>query len=238
MYPKRSSLTNVQICQFCYNNIKTTMNGLCPACRRPYDDKPHSFKNVTQEELLQFEKNKLAQQKKRAAAKQKEAQKREADNLSRKHLAGLRVRQKNLVYVTGMRPKIQGDRVAELLRANDYFGQYGEIIKVVVSKSKDAAHTPNQPVGIYVTFARKEDAAACIEAINARAETGDGKIRYGFPLSTYWQRLTAALLEHNTGQRNTARHTYAARHATIATACSYTNLASLPKASRDRIFRT
>ena len=29
----------LQICQFCYNNIKTTMNGLCPACRRPYDDK-------------------------------------------------------------------------------------------------------------------------------------------------------------------------------------------------------
>jgi CCR4-NOT transcription complex subunit 4 len=154
------------------------MNGLCPACRRPYDDKPFSFKNVTQEELLQHEKNKAAQQKKRAAVKQKEAQKREADNLSRKHLAGLRVRQRNLVYVTGMRPKIQGDRVAELLRGKEYFGQYGDIIKVVVSKSKDAALMPNQPVGIYVTFSRKEDAAACIEAINEAAQSGDGKIRY------------------------------------------------------------
>jgi CCR4-NOT transcription complex subunit 4 len=153
------------------------MNGLCPACRRPYDDKPFFFKNITQEELLQHEKNKAVQQKKKAAAKQKEAQKREADNWSRKHLAGLRVRQRNLVYVTGMRPKIQGDRVAELLRGKDYFGQYGDIIKVVVSKSKDAAQMPNQPVGIYVTFARKEDAAACIEAINAAAQSGDGKIR-------------------------------------------------------------
>jgi CCR4-NOT transcription complex subunit 4 len=153
------------------------MNGLCPACRRPYDDKPFHFKIVSQEEILLHSQNKAAQQKKKAAAKQKEAQKREADNLSRKHLAGLRVRQKNLVYVTGMKPKIQGDRVAELLRGRDYFGQYGEIIKVVVSKSKDAALDPNAPVGIYVTFARKEDAAACIEAINVSAELGDGKIR-------------------------------------------------------------
>ena len=154
------------------------MNGLCPACRRPYDDKPYSFKNVTQEELLQHEKNKAAQQKKRAAAKQKEAQKREADNLSRKHLAGLRVRQRNLVYVTGLRPKPQqSDRLGELLRGEKFFGQYGDIIKVVVSKSKDVGHLANQPVGVYVTFARKEDAAACIEAINSDWQTGDGKIR-------------------------------------------------------------
>jgi CCR4-NOT transcription complex subunit 4 len=153
------------------------MNGLCPACRRPYDEKPHSFRQVTQEELLQHEKTKAAQLKKRAAAKQKEAQRREADNLSRKHLSGLRVRQRNLVYVTGMKPKINGDRVVELLREDKWFGQYGDIIKIVVSKSKDQAHLPNQPVGIYVTFATKEAAAACIEAINGSGQGGDGKIR-------------------------------------------------------------
>ena len=152
------------------------MNGLCPACRRPYDDKPFQFKNVTPEELQLHNQNKAAQLKKKAAAKQKEQQKREAAELSRKHLSGLRVRQRNLVYVTGMRPKIQGDRVAELLRSKEYFGQYGEIIKVVVSKSKENTHVSNQPVGIYVTFARQEDAVTCIEAINS--PTGDGKIRY------------------------------------------------------------
>lgn len=41
-----------QICQFCYNNIKTTMNGLCPACRRPYDDSTIEFKNITPEECV------------------------------------------------------------------------------------------------------------------------------------------------------------------------------------------
>ena len=63
--------------------------------------------------MLQHRQSIAQQAKKKAAAKQKEAQKREADNLSRKHLAGLRVRQKNLVYVTGMKPKTQGDRLIE-----------------------------------------------------------------------------------------------------------------------------
>lgn len=39
-----------QICQFCYNNIKTTMNGLCPACRRPYDEKSIEWKVISPEE--------------------------------------------------------------------------------------------------------------------------------------------------------------------------------------------
>ena len=40
----------LQICQFCFNNIRSNMNGLCPACRRPYDDKTIQWKVVTQEE--------------------------------------------------------------------------------------------------------------------------------------------------------------------------------------------
>jgi hypothetical protein len=41
-----------QICQFCYNNIKTNMNGLCPACRRVYDDSTIEFKTITPEECV------------------------------------------------------------------------------------------------------------------------------------------------------------------------------------------
>jgi len=39
-----------QVCQFCYNNIKNQMNGLCPACRRPYDEKSIEWKIVSPEE--------------------------------------------------------------------------------------------------------------------------------------------------------------------------------------------
>jgi hypothetical protein len=38
---------------------------------------------------------------------------------SRKHLAGTQVRQKHVVHVTGMQPKITGDRFAELLRGHE-----------------------------------------------------------------------------------------------------------------------
>jgi CCR4-NOT transcription complex subunit 4 len=123
-------------------------------------------------------KHNLAQQaKKKAAAKQKEAQKREADHLSRKHLAGLRVRQKNLVYVTGLKPKTTGEKLVEGLRGKDYFGQYGDIVKIVVSKSKDSAHSPNQPVAIYITYVRKEDAAACIESVDGFKQQDGSKLR-------------------------------------------------------------
>ncbi|KAI9691020.1 MAG: transcriptional repressor general negative regulator of transcription subunit 4 [Bathelium mastoideum] len=160
-----------QICQFCFNNIKTTMNGLCPACRRPYDDKTIEWKAVSPEEVANYKADAANKAKKNAAAKQKEAQKREADSLSRKHLAGLRVVQKNLVYVTGLRPSTREDLLLQALRGDDYFGQYGKIIKIVVSKPKGNAQG-QESVGVYVTFARKEDAEACIAAVDGIANNG------------------------------------------------------------------
>lgn len=45
-------VTTLQICQFCFHNIKTNMNGTCPACRRPYDEKSIQYKAVTAEEFV------------------------------------------------------------------------------------------------------------------------------------------------------------------------------------------
>lgn len=140
------------------------MNGLCPACRRPYNDEDIEYKLITPEETAAHKARQAQKQKKTQAALQKEKQKAEADNLSRKHLAGLRVVQKNLVYVTGLNPTNQEDQLLQTLRGEDYFGQYGKIIKIVVSKAKDLSH-PNS-VGVYVTFERKEDAQKCINAVD------------------------------------------------------------------------
>ncbi|KAK8190052.1 hypothetical protein HDK77DRAFT_375294 [Phyllosticta capitalensis] len=172
-----------QICQFCYNNIKTTMNGLCPACRRPYDDKSIEWKVISPEEMANYKADLAQQAKKKAAQRQKEAQKREADSLSRKHLAGLRVVQKNLVYVTGLNPSSREDKLLEVLRGDQYFGQYGKIVKIVVSKAKDTSH-PQQNVGVYVTFARKEDAAACIAAVDG-SMNGDRVLRAQYGTTKY-----------------------------------------------------
>ncbi|KAL9026001.1 MAG: hypothetical protein Q9196_005264 [Gyalolechia fulgens] len=157
-----------QVCQFCYNNIKNNMNGLCPACRRQYDDKNLEWKVVSPEE----QKADIAlQARKKAMARQKESERKQVESLNRKHLAGLRVVQKNLVYVVGLNPKSKEEDLLKTLRGDQYFGQYGQIVKIVVSKAKENA-SGNSSIGVYVTFARKQDAASCIAAVDG-SQNGD-----------------------------------------------------------------
>ncbi|KAE8453180.1 hypothetical protein EG329_011247 [Mollisiaceae sp. DMI_Dod_QoI] len=166
-----------QICQFCFNNIRQNLNGLCPACRRPYDDKTIEWKVVTPEEIARFKAETQKKAKKNQEQRQKEAQKREVENLNRKHLSGLRVLQKNLVYVVGLSPGIPEQEILSTLRGDRYFGQYGKIVKIVVSNKKTNETGPNgQSLGVYVTFARNEDAARCIAAVNG-SQNGDRVLR-------------------------------------------------------------
>jgi CCR4-NOT transcription complex subunit 4 len=170
----------MQICQFCYNNVKNNMNGLCPACRRPYNDKDIEYKVITPEETAIHRARQIQKQKKNLQAQLKEKAKAEADSLSRKHLAGLRVVQKNLVYVTGLSPKLQEEELLHTLRGDTYFGQYGKIIKIVVSKARDRLDS----VGVYVTYERKDDAASCIAAVDG-SPNGDRTLRAQFGTTKY-----------------------------------------------------
>jgi CCR4-NOT transcription complex subunit 4 len=127
--------------------------------------------------IAQFKANIQKNAKKKAEQRQKEAQKREVESLNRKHLSGLRVVQKNLVYVVGLSPGIREEEILQTLRGDKYFGQYGKIIKIVVSKAKQGEATQSgQSLGVYVTFARKEDAARCIAAVNG-SQNGDRVLR-------------------------------------------------------------
>ncbi|KAI0541958.1 hypothetical protein GGR58DRAFT_497594 [Xylaria digitata] len=161
-----------QICQFCFNNLKNNLNGLCPACRRPYDDKDVKWKVVTREEEAEFRANIQKNQKKRASEqRQKEVQKREAERENRKNLQGVRVVQKNLVYVTGLTPTVREDELLKTLRKQEFFGQYGNIQKISISNRK-SSDGQQQSLGIYVTFEKKEDADKCISAVNG-SQNGD-----------------------------------------------------------------
>ncbi|KAL3962738.1 hypothetical protein ACCO45_004261 [Purpureocillium lilacinum] len=169
-----------KVCQFCFNNIRNNMNGLCPACRRPYDEKTIQYKIVSPEEAADFARNIQKNQKKRAQEqKQKEAQKREVEKESRKNLIGVRVVQKNLVYVTGVAPGGREDELLKTLRRPEYFGQYGVIQKISISnrKSPDGQH---HSLGVYVTFEKNEDASRCIQAVHGSVN-GDRvlKAQYG-----------------------------------------------------------
>jgi CCR4-NOT transcription complex subunit 4 len=156
------------------------MNGLCPACRRPYNDKDIEYKVITPEETAIHRARQVQKQKKNLQAQLKEKQKAEADSLSRKHLAGLRVVQKNLVYVTGLSPKLQEEELLHTLRGDTYFGQYGKIIKIVVSKARDRLDS----VGVYVTYEKKDDAASCIAAVDG-SPNGDRTLRAQFGTTKY-----------------------------------------------------
>ncbi|UKZ59840.1 uncharacterized protein TrAtP1_001131 [Trichoderma atroviride] len=169
-----------QVCQFCFNNIKNNMNGLCPACRRPYDEKTIQWKVVTTEEVAEFRANIQKNQRKRVQEqRQKEAQKREAEKENRKNLIGVRVVQKNLVYITGLAPTVREDELLKTLRKPEFFGQYGAIQKISISnrKSSDGQH---HSLGIYVTFEKPEEATRCIQAVHG-SQNGDRilKAQYG-----------------------------------------------------------
>ena len=121
---------------------------------------------------------------KAAAAKKKEAEKREIEASSRKNLAGVRVVQKNLVYVIGLNPTIRDEnQLLQTLRGKDYFGQYGDIEKIVVSKAKPGGN-PHQGIGVYVTFSRKADAATCITSVDGSVN-GDRVLRAQYGTTKY-----------------------------------------------------
>ncbi|KAJ5219490.1 uncharacterized protein N7498_001589 [Penicillium cinerascens] len=171
-----------QICQFCYNNIKThSEEGRCPNCRRPYDDSTIQYKIPDAEE---FKADLALKHRKAAAAKKKEAEKREIEASSRKNLAGVRVVQKNLVYVIGLNPTIRDEnQLLQTLRGREYFGQYGDIEKIVVSKAKPGGN-PHQGIGVYVTFSRKADAATCITSVDGSVN-GDRVLRAQYGTTKY-----------------------------------------------------
>jgi len=104
----------------------------------------------------------------------------------RKNLQNIRVVQRNLVYVIGISPSIASE---ETLRRGEYFGQFGKIVKVVVNRNHSGGSgdprnaSASLSASAYITFAHKEDAKACIQAVdgfwmdgrNVRASFGTTK---------------------------------------------------------------
>ena len=121
--------------------------------------------------------------KRQAAAKRKETEKREVETSSRRNLAGVRVKQQNLVYVIGLVPDLKDESgLLQTLRGKEYFGQYGDVEKIVVSKAKPGAI--NQGIGVYVTFATKEAAATCINSVDG-SENGERTLRAQYGTTKY-----------------------------------------------------
>lgn len=144
-----------QICRFCWNKLRTEGNGLCPACRQAYSENPADFKPLTTEEIAKI----------RAEKRQKDQAKKLKITENRKHLANVRVVQKNLVFVVGLSPRLAEP---EILKKTDYFGKFGRIQKVVINHSTQYAGSQVQgpSASAYVTYFKSDDALRAIQAVN------------------------------------------------------------------------
>jgi hypothetical protein len=81
----------------------------------------------------------------------------------REELRDARVIQRNLVYVTGLAPQYAR---SETLSRPEYFGRYGEVVKVVVNKQNLAASNGRPPsASAYITFRTEEQAATAVRSV-------------------------------------------------------------------------
>ncbi|KAG5675002.1 hypothetical protein PVAND_004943 [Polypedilum vanderplanki] len=142
-----------QICRFCWHRIRTDENELCPACRKAYPENPADFKPLTQEQISAL----------KAEKRQRDQQRKQKITENRKHLANVRVVQKNLVFVVGLPPRLAD---AEILKKHEYFGKYGKIHKVVINPSTTYAGVQGPSASAYVTYVHNNDALRAIQSVN------------------------------------------------------------------------
>ncbi|TQD70267.1 hypothetical protein C1H46_044198 [Malus baccata] len=117
-----------EICVWCWHHImdmaeKDETEGRCPACRTPYDKEKivgTAGKCVRLVAEINTEKKMKSQ---KAKVKSTEG---------RKQLTSVRVIQRNLVYIVGLPLNLADE---DLLQRKEYFGQYGKVQKVSMSRT-------------------------------------------------------------------------------------------------------
>uniref|UniRef100_A0AAZ3NR07 CCR4-NOT transcription complex subunit 4 n=1 Tax=Oncorhynchus tshawytscha TaxID=74940 RepID=A0AAZ3NR07_ONCTS len=142
-----------QICRFCWHRIRTDENGLCPACRKPYPENPAVYNPLSAEELQRIKNEKKA----------KQVEKKQKTTENRKHLASVRVVQRNLVFLVGLSQRLADP---EILKRPEYFVKFGKVHKVVINNSTSYAGSQGPSASAYVTYIRSEDALRAIQCVN------------------------------------------------------------------------
>jgi hypothetical protein len=77
-------------------------------------------------------------------------------------LAGVRVLQRNLLYVVGLAPSIARE---EVLKKREYFGRFGRIVKVAVNRKQVHGADKLASYSAYVTYKSAKDAADANKAM-------------------------------------------------------------------------
>lgn len=121
--------------------------------------------------------------------RQRDQQRKQKISENRKHLANVRVVQKNLVFVVGLPPRLADAEVSvtvyyygswskrklivalifasfQILKKHEYFGKYGKIHKVVINPSTTYAGVQGPSASAYVTYCSSNDALRAIQSVN------------------------------------------------------------------------
>ncbi|KAI8573760.1 hypothetical protein RHMOL_Rhmol01G0301200 [Rhododendron molle] len=124
-----------EICVWCWHHLmdmaeKDETEGRCPACRTPYN-KEKIVGMTSNCERLVAEMN---------MEKKVKLQRTKSKTLDgRKHLSNVRVIQRNLVYIVGLPLDLVDE---DLLQGGEYFGQYGKVLKVSISRTAAGSIQP------------------------------------------------------------------------------------------------
>ncbi|KAK0403325.1 hypothetical protein QR680_016859 [Steinernema hermaphroditum] len=137
-----------QVCSFCWHRLRTDGNGLCPACRQAYPEVPASFKSIK------------AGKQQKDSNKQRKAPSKSEQTI--RELSAYRVLQMNLIYVTGLSPRIAD---VDTLKKNEFFGQFGKILKLSISNGNGGSANLSSACA-YVTYAKGEEALRAIQTFH------------------------------------------------------------------------
>ncbi|XP_027342196.1 uncharacterized protein LOC113854995 isoform X3 [Abrus precatorius] len=150
-----------EICVWCWHHImdmaeKDDTEGRCPACRSPYDKEKIVGMAANCERLVAGVHMERKMKNQKAKSKSSEA---------RKQLSSVRVIQRNLVYIVGLPLNLADE---DLLQQREYFGQYGKVLKVSMSRTAAGVvqQFPNNTCSVYITYSKEEEAIRCIQSVH------------------------------------------------------------------------
>ncbi|KAL7613030.1 hypothetical protein Lser_V15G08671 [Lactuca serriola] len=189
-----------EVCVWCWHHImdmaeKDATEGRCPACRTPYD----------KDRIVGLEANFQRVSANSSSRKQKQPKAKQKPNEPRKDLSNVRVIQRKMAYIIGLPLSIADE---DLLQRKDYFGQYGKVTKVSLSRTAGGTvqQFVNDTCSVYITYSKEEEAVRCIQSVHGYVL--DGRfLRASFGTAKYchaWLRNMpcnnpACLYLHNIG---------------------------------------
>lgn len=145
-----------QICVWCWHRIKDHDN-LCPHCRVPYSDTPHSYSVANFVPQAPTPPDMLSPDDKKRKVKTLKRVKPE-----KKPVEGgqARVIVPNVVYLVGLPEAISRD---EVLSQPAYLGQYGHVFRIIVHRNPEKYR---DTCTAHVTFFEDDAARRCIAYLN------------------------------------------------------------------------